>query len=339
QDQIRKIRKKLGEETRKEVVYFEEPKAEIEYTPEEPQSGETKEEKEQRLKRNAERAEEVRQQRERRKQELKDREEDTKRYHKELKALGKSGSVEEYLKSSHKDLYPEEAEELRKLQIRKGKLGRLPGRGTITHAPDNFIKEPSKDLVESSRMHYEFCGELGIKRLYQSSFEYQPEFYLFQVMNMDSLDGSANEANKALGNDMGTVSDLLKLPFIATGYLFAKITNILAKIATLGLAGDNAKKPEEEMNKKMMEILKRLLGAKIYFTIGPKEHDNGETFFSSQRDYREVLFKTPNSIKPLLKELLTVKDNKERRAIKKRINEAIGTFGENKEKVATGYQA
>lgn len=37
--------------------------------------------------------------------------------------------------------------------------------------------------MESSRMHYEFCGELGIKRIYQSDFDtYQPKFALFEAI-------------------------------------------------------------------------------------------------------------------------------------------------------------
>jgi len=92
--------------------------------PEEIPTHATKEEKEAIKQHNKEQAEEVRQYRERQEKQIKEREEDTKRYHKELKTIGKSRKVEEYLKSEHKDLYREEYEELRKLQTRKGKLGK-----------------------------------------------------------------------------------------------------------------------------------------------------------------------------------------------------------------------
>ncbi|CAG8847896.1 3633_t:CDS:1, partial [Racocetra persica] len=58
----------------------------------------------------------------------------------------------------------------------------------LEYAPNNLIEEVKeydedgqpKNLMQSSRIHYEFCGELGIKRIYQSEFAtYQPKFSLF----------------------------------------------------------------------------------------------------------------------------------------------------------------
>ena len=65
---------------------------------------------------------------------------------------------------------------------------RQGGRAVLEHAPNNLIEEVKeydengqpKNLMQSSRMHYEFCGELGVKRIYQSEFQtYQPKFSLF----------------------------------------------------------------------------------------------------------------------------------------------------------------
>ncbi|CAI2191755.1 18944_t:CDS:10 [Funneliformis geosporum] len=88
----------------------------------------------------------------------------------------------------------------------------------------------------------------------------------------------------------GTIDDLFKLPFIGIGYLFTKIMNVLAKIATLGIAGSETNAPSEAMSKKMIEILEKLLGAKIYFTVGPKEHTDGNSFYSNLESKREILF-------------------------------------------------
>ena len=64
---------------------------------------------------------------------------------------------------------------------------RQGGRGVLEYAPNNLIEEVKeydengqpKNLMQSSRMHYEFCGELGVKRIYQSEFHtYQPKFSL-----------------------------------------------------------------------------------------------------------------------------------------------------------------
>jgi len=46
--------------------------------------------------------------------------------------------------------------------------------------------------MQSQRMHYEFCSNLGIKRIYQSEFaSYQPRFSLFRAIAV----GKKNAAN------------------------------------------------------------------------------------------------------------------------------------------------
>jgi len=54
------------------------------------------------------------------------------------------------------------------------------GRGVIEEG--NLIKLTSKKLEDNQRMHYLFCGELGIKKIDQQAFgSYQPKFHLFRI--------------------------------------------------------------------------------------------------------------------------------------------------------------
>jgi hypothetical protein len=39
------------------------------------------------------------------------------------------------------------------------------------------------------RMHYEFCGDLGIKKIYRQIFSYQPKFALFKAVDEDVHEG------------------------------------------------------------------------------------------------------------------------------------------------------
>ncbi|CAI2191757.1 18945_t:CDS:2, partial [Funneliformis geosporum] len=90
---IRKIRKKLAEAIREPILFMDEPAAEPIYEAELPREGETSAEKQARIQRNKDRQEAIK------------------------------GNIEELLNSEHKDIYAEAEEELRKLEIRKGKLG------------------------------------------------------------------------------------------------------------------------------------------------------------------------------------------------------------------------
>jgi hypothetical protein len=59
---------------------------------------------------------------------------------------------------------------------------RTRGEGCLEIAPNSLIKD-SKKLMESSRRHYEFCDDLGIKRIYHDQMSsYQPKFSLFMAM-------------------------------------------------------------------------------------------------------------------------------------------------------------
>jgi hypothetical protein len=55
----------------------------------------------------------------------------------------------------------------------------MAGRGIVEHG--NLIKLTSEKLEDNQRMHYDFCGDLGIKKIEQQSFlSYQPKFQLFR---------------------------------------------------------------------------------------------------------------------------------------------------------------
>ena len=59
-----------------------------------------------------------------------------------------------------------------------------PGAGIVNQAP-NLIKDTK------SRFHYDFCGDLGIKKIFmQPVHSYQPDFALFCMMNRGIRDVS-----------------------------------------------------------------------------------------------------------------------------------------------------
>ncbi|CAI2190364.1 16806_t:CDS:2 [Funneliformis geosporum] len=131
-------------------------------------------------------------------------------YRKSLKELGKSNNLEEFLNSDYRELYEAEAEELEKSKEKKENLGtnqtqtigfRSRGKGVLEQGP--VIKEDSpnsdgtpKNLMQSNRMHYDFCSNLGIKRIYQSEFSsYQPRFSLFRAFGKGKGDAE-DEINR-----------------------------------------------------------------------------------------------------------------------------------------------
>lgn len=192
--------------------------------------------------------------------------------------------------------------------------------------------------MQSSRMHYEFCGELGVKRIYQSEFDsYQPKFSLFYADHAGKRDPSYAEKkersettegkpllipsdihlkqlpdmkeaiNKALGGDkIDMLGDLFDLPFTMTSIVFKELINIIpnlaggilkagAKIATLGLVEIDTPKLKvfdtKKESEKLRKLLNDLMGGKVFLTIGPREHDKGNSFFSHMEKKKEVLFK------------------------------------------------
>jgi len=59
---------------------------------------------------------------------------------------------------------------------------RSQGAGIVNQAP-NLIKDKNEhNPIEGQRLHYDFCGDLGIKRIEQQAFNsYQPKFHLFRI--------------------------------------------------------------------------------------------------------------------------------------------------------------
>jgi hypothetical protein len=54
------------------------------------------------------------------------------------------------------------------------------------------IKTTSDNFEDNQRMHYDFCQDLGIKKIEQQAFSYQPNFQLFRAIyqtltNVDML--------------------------------------------------------------------------------------------------------------------------------------------------------
>jgi hypothetical protein len=55
------------------------------------------------------------------------------------------------------------------------------GTGIIEQAP-KLIAQSQNNLMESARLHYDFCDDLGLKRIYNNEMGYQPKFSLFMAM-------------------------------------------------------------------------------------------------------------------------------------------------------------
>ena len=109
-----------------------------------------------------------------------------------------------------------------------------------------------------------------------------------------------SEIQKALGGDSADqLADLLKFPFLLAGVMIKRlgqtVGKLLAKIATLGLANseiDEAFASDDgQAEQKLKKVLNDILGGKVYLTIGPREHTDGNAFFSKMEKHREVIFK------------------------------------------------
>ncbi len=215
-------------------------------------------------------------------------------------------------------------------------------------------------------MHYEFCGELGVKRIYQSEFQYQPRFALFEAIGgekrisdepigrnpsiavkkervgggmeeetlpiptdirlkkITDATGTLTMINEALGGDTADMfGDFFSLPFSMANVILKEIINVIPnlvgkigkgvlKIATLGAVDVGEPKLKifntQEDAMKLKKLLNNVMGAKVYLSIGPREHDkNPETgkynsFFSKMEHHEEVIFKETPSNKPHVSE-------------------------------------
>jgi hypothetical protein len=216
------------------------------------------------------------------------------------------------------------------------------GRGVLEQGP--FIKEnlpgedgQPKNLMESARMHYEFCGELGIKRVYQSDFRYQPRFALFDAIggekrnpsyakkkervgggeedtllipsdiHLRQLPDMEDAINKALGgNTADMFKDFFNLPFAMANMILKELINVIPnlvgkigsgvlKIATLGAyEGDEPTISifdTKEESERLKKLLNNIMGAKVYLSIGPREHTDGNSFYSKMYSEKEIIFK------------------------------------------------
>jgi len=62
--------------------------------------------------------------------------------------------------------------------------------GTLEQGP--VIKTTSDNFEDNQRMHYDFCQDLGIKKIYQGAFtSYQPKFHLFRILPIN-MNGSTH---------------------------------------------------------------------------------------------------------------------------------------------------
>lgn len=112
---------------------------------------------------------------------------------------------------------------------------------------------------------------------------------------------------EALGGDTPQqIANILELPFMFAKAVLKELVNIIPnlvgkigtsvlKIATLGAVEVEAPTVKllntEEDTMKLKKVLNDIMGAKVYLTIGAREHTDGNAFYSKQYKFREVLFK------------------------------------------------
>ena len=123
--------------------------------------------------------------------------------------------------------------------------------------------------------------------------------------------------NRALGGDVADqMEDFFNLPFSMASVILKELINVIPnlvgkigkgilKIATLGQVEVDEPKLKvfdtKEDAMKLKKLLNNLMGAKVYLTIGPREHDPAQTksaFYSEMRNYgakdglpAEIIFK------------------------------------------------
>ncbi|CAG8472630.1 11205_t:CDS:2 [Ambispora gerdemannii] len=158
-----------------------------------------------------------------------------------------------------------------------------------------------KKLMESSRMHYEFCGELGIKRIYQKrdgnteeTLSIPSDIKIIQVPASTPAERDAF-VNKVFGGGVSQqVGNMLELPFMFSKAVLKEIVNVIPnlvgkistsilKIATLGAVDVDTPTIKltntEEDTTKLIKVLNDIMGAKVYLTIGAREHTDGNAFY------------------------------------------------------------
>jgi hypothetical protein len=123
-----------------------------------------------------------------------------------------------------------------------------------------------------------------------------------------------DKIQEALGGDSADmVEGLFEIPFTMANLVLKELINVIPnlvgkigkgvlKIATLGAVDVPDAKlkmfDNSEAYAKLRKILNDILGGKVFLTIGPREHDQGGSFFSKMEHHEEVIFKERPQSKP-----------------------------------------
>lgn len=172
------------------------------------------------------------------------------------------------------------------------------GMGTLEQGP--VIKTTSDNFEDNQRMHYDFCQDLGIKKIYQGAFtSYQPEFQLFRAQVQTYSGGNRSITWSEQGSARGQEPKQLSIPSdikltrfglldgLLLGNVWLQYGSILGVmgLAKIPLLGEALAPPL------FRKLGQQILDSKVVLTIGPKEMipETG-SFFSRMEEKEEVLF-------------------------------------------------
>lgn len=175
------------------------------------------------------------------------------------------------------------------------------GMGTLEQGP--VIKTTSDNFEDNQRMHYDFCQDLGIKKIYQGAFtSYQPKFHLFRIlpinMNGDIHIGWSTQVGEKTS---------LSIPYNVGLKAFDKdnlnetkawwTKNQLVLQALMAVSSiTGAEAPTRE-------AVRALITSNISLMVGPSEMVGyGKSYYSKFEQKEEVLFPNDHTFTKWLKE-------------------------------------
>jgi len=166
------------------------------------------------------------------------------------------------------------------------------GMGTLEQGP--VIKLTSDNFEDNQRMHYDFCQDLGIKKIYQGAFtSYQPKFHLFRILPINMNGGTHIGWSEQVGEKTS-----LSIPYNVGLKVFDKDnlneTREWWKKNTLVLQGLMAISSVTGAEGPTREAVKALITSNINLMVGPAEMVGyGKSYYSNFEQKEEILF--PNN--------------------------------------------
>ncbi|WNE40731.1 MAG: hypothetical protein mread185_000188 [Mycoplasmataceae bacterium] len=168
------------------------------------------------------------------------------------------------------------------------------GTGTIEQAP-KLIAQSQNNLMESQRLHYDFCDDLGLKRIYNNEMGYQPKFSLFMgVLNKPEMKlvFSEQKTKNADGQEgkqliIPTNVEMIQVPNAKESLQkeFSRLRSSHAGFWSLifsmvkGMFGGG-----------LEGLTEKLTDQEIFVSVGPEEHKDGRSFYSNMTSHQDILF-------------------------------------------------